>query len=220
MTATLDAEKISHLNEDLSRARADLASADARLAAARGKAGVEAQASIAASVVPLRTNLEQITAQRQAQSGRLGANHPDLESSRRQVDQAQRAVDAEIARVVAATAQDRRAANDRVTLLENNLRDARKEADAEAKAQIPLNGMERDAAASRAQLQAMLERIQQTAQQHALETSEAHENFACVTAPSTWLAAYDADADSGGGGRRVARIDVGLCAASDRFDAA
>ncbi|MGA3003887.1 MAG: hypothetical protein ABSE20_19400 [Acetobacteraceae bacterium] len=175
MTAGLDAEKISHLNEDLSRARADLASADARLDAARGKAGVEAQAAIAASVVPLRTNLEQLTALLEAQTSRLGANHPDLESSRRQVDQARRAVDAEVARVVAATAQDRRAANDRVTLLEDNLRNARKEADAEAKAQIPLNGMERDAAASRAQLQAVLERIQQTAQQHALETSEAHE---------------------------------------------
>ena len=35
--------------------------------------------------------------------------------------------------------------------------------------------MERDAEASRVQLLAMLERIQQTAQQHALETSEAHE---------------------------------------------
>ncbi len=110
MTAGLDAEKISHLNEDLSRARADLASADARLNAARGNAGVEAQAAIAASVVPLRTNLEQVTAQLEAQTGRLGSNHPDLESSRRQAEQARRAVDAEIARVVAATAQDRHAA--------------------------------------------------------------------------------------------------------------
>ncbi|HEY3846318.1 MAG TPA: hypothetical protein VGL95_04310 [Acetobacteraceae bacterium] len=175
MTAGLDAEKISHLNENLSHARADLAGADARLDAARGRAGVEAQAAIATSVVPLRTSLEQLTVQQQAQAARLGPNHPDLESSSRQVEQARRAVDAEIARVVAATAQERRAASDRVALLEDNLRDAQKEADSEAKAQIPLNAMERDAAAARAQLQAVLERIQQTAQQHALETSEAHE---------------------------------------------
>ncbi len=175
MTAGLDAEKISHLNEDLSRARADLAAADARLDAARGRSGAEAQAAIAASVVPLRTNLEQLAAQLQAQASRLGTNHPDLESTRRQVDQARRAVDAEIARVVAATTQERRAASDRVSLLDANLRNAQKEADDEAKAQIPLNAMERDAAASRAQLQAVLERVQQTAQQHALETSEAHE---------------------------------------------
>ena len=117
----------------------------------------------------------QIGAQSQAQTGRLGGNHPEAESSRRQVSEARRAVDAEIARVVAATEQDRRAANDRVTILETNLRNARQEADAEAKDRIPLNAMERDAEASRAQLLAMLERIQQTAQQHALETSEAHE---------------------------------------------
>ncbi len=175
MIAGLDAEKNSHLNEELSRARSDLATADARLDAARGTAGVEAQAAIATSVVPLRTNLEQLTVQLQAQSARLGPNHPDLESSHRQVDQARRAVDAEIARVVAAAVQDRKAASDRVTLLGDNLRNARKEADDEAKAQIPLNAMERDAAAGRAQLQAVLDRIQQTAQQHALETSEAHE---------------------------------------------
>lgn len=175
MHAGLDAEKITQVSEDLVHARADLASADARLDAARGHAGAAAQAAIAASVVPLRTNLEQLTAQLQAQTARLGANHPEAVASRSQVDQARRAVDAEIARVVAATEQDRRAAYERVTTLERNLQGARVDADAEAKAQIPLNAMERDSEASRAQLLAMLERIQQTAQQHALETSEAHE---------------------------------------------
>src|ERR1019366_1682190 len=134
MHAGLDAEKISHLNEDLIRARAELAAADARLDAARGRAGAAAQAAIAASVVPLRTNLERLTAQSQAQTARLGANHPDVESSRRQVVEAQRAVDAEISRVVAATDQDRRAANERVATLERNLQDAQKDADAEARA--------------------------------------------------------------------------------------
>jgi len=126
-------------------------------------------------VVPLRANLEAVTAQFQAQSGRLGSNHPEAESSRRQMDEAKRAVDAEIARVVAGIEQDRRVAAERLTTLERNLRKAQQEADQDAKAQIPLNAMERDAEASRAQLLAMLERIQQTAQQHALETSEAHE---------------------------------------------
>jgi capsular exopolysaccharide synthesis family protein len=175
MHAGLDAEKISNLNDDLIRARADLAAADARVDAARGGAGTAAQAAIAASVVPLRTSLEQLTAQYQAQSSRLGANHPDAQSSKRQVDDARRAVDAEIARVVAATEQDRRAAKERVTILALNLQSAKQEADQETKDRIPLNAMERDAEAARAQLLAMLERIQQTAQQHALETSEAHE---------------------------------------------
>lgn len=175
MHAGLDAEKISHLNEDLIRARAELAAADARLDAARGKAGATAQAAIATSVTPLRNQLEQLTAQYQSRSGRLGANHPETDGARRQIEDAKRAVNAEIARVVAATGSDRRAAGERVAALEQNLTQARQEADAEAKARIPLNALERDSEAYRAQLLAVLERIQQTAQQHALETSEAHE---------------------------------------------
>jgi succinoglycan biosynthesis transport protein ExoP len=175
MHAGLDAEKITHLNEDLISARAEMAAADARVDAARGGAGAAAQAAIAVSVVPLRNALEQLTAQYQAQSARLGPNHPEAESSRRQVTDARRAVDGEIARVVAATEQDRRVVAERVATLDRNLGIARQEADAEARAQIPLSAMERDADASRAQLLAVLERIQQTAQQHALETSEAHE---------------------------------------------
>jgi capsular exopolysaccharide synthesis family protein len=56
-----------------------------------------------------------------------------------------------------------------------NLQNAKQDADREAKERIPLNAMARDAEAAQSQLLAMLERIQQTAQQHALETSEAHE---------------------------------------------
>ncbi len=175
MHAGLDAEKITHLNEDLISARAELAAADARVDAVRGGAGAAAQAAIAASVLPLRSALDQANAQYQADRARLGPNHPEAESSLRRVTEARRAVDAEIARVVVATAQDRRAAADRVATLERNLNSATQEADAEAKAQIPLSAMQRDAEASRAQLLAVLERIQQTAQQHALETSEAHE---------------------------------------------
>jgi capsular exopolysaccharide synthesis family protein len=184
MHAGLFEEKISHLNEDLISARAGLAAADARLDAARGGAGVAEQAAIAPSVVPLRTSLDQLTAQLQAQSGRLGANHPDAESARRQVEQARKAVAAEIARVVAASESDRRASAVRVATLARNLEDARRDADEEAKARIPLNAMERDAEAARAELLAMLERIQQTAQQHAIETSEAHE-ISLAMAPRT-----------------------------------
>jgi uncharacterized protein involved in exopolysaccharide biosynthesis/Mrp family chromosome partitioning ATPase len=175
MHAGLDAEKITHLNEDLVKARAELAAADARLDAARGRAGAAAQAAIAPSVLPLRTSLEQLSAQQQSRTGRLGTNHPEVEGGRRQVEEARRAVDAEIVRVVAATEQDRRAATERVAALEHDLREAQSEADAEARARIPLNAMERDAEAARTQLHSVLERIQQTAQQHALETSEGHE---------------------------------------------
>ena len=175
MHAGLDAEKITHLNEDLIRARADLAVADARVAAASGRQGAAEQAAIAPSVVPLRTNHEQLSAQYQSRTGRLGANHPDAEAARRQADDARRAVNAEIARVVAAVEADRRASVQRVSTLERHLTEARAEADAVGKAQIALNAMQRESDALRQELQAVLERIQQTAQQSSIETSEARE---------------------------------------------
>ncbi len=175
MHAGTDAEQISHLTEDLVRARSDLAGADARLDAARGRAGAAALAAVAPSVVDLRAKLDQLTAQRQAQQSRLGPNHPLAESLRQQLADLQRSVTAETARVVAATEADERAAAQRVTALERDLQQAQHEAEQADHAQIPLNAILRDAEASRAQLQAVLERIQQTAQQAALETAEAHE---------------------------------------------
>jgi capsular exopolysaccharide synthesis family protein len=175
MHAAMDAEQITHLAEDLDRARVDLANAEARLDAARGRAGAAAQAAIAPSVVQLRAQQDQLMAQLQGQSGRLGANHPDAESLRRQYAEAQRGVAAEVDRVVAATEADLRAAQERVAALEQNLRNAQQDADRNAQAQVSLNAMMRDVEASRAQLQAVLERIQQTVQQAAIESSEAHE---------------------------------------------
>jgi polysaccharide biosynthesis transport protein len=175
MHAGMDTEQISHLSDELVTARGELAGADAKLDAARGKAGAGAQAAIAPSVVQLRAQLDQLNGQLQAQQSRLGANHPDAESLRRQLAETQREVAAETTRVVAAIESDRRAAAERVTALEQDLRNAQLEAERADHAQIPLNAIMRDAEASRAQLQTVLESIQQTAQQAALETSEAHE---------------------------------------------
>lgn len=175
MHAGLDAEQVTHLTEDLVRARTELANADARLDAARGKAGAGAQAAVAPSVVQLRAQQEQLAGQAQARQTRLGANHPEAEGLRRQAEAAQRIVAAEVGRVVASIAAERRAAADRVATLEANLRTAQEEADRTARAQIPLNGMQRDADAARAELQAVLLQIQDTAQKASVETAEAHE---------------------------------------------
>jgi capsular exopolysaccharide synthesis family protein len=175
MHASTDSEQITHLTEDLVKARSDRANADARLDAARGRAGAAAQAAVAPSVVQLRARQEQLSAQIQSQQGRLGNAHPETQGFNRQFAEGQRALSAEVGRVVAAIVAEQRAATDRVATLEQNLRDAEKAADQSARAQIPLDAMSRDLDAAHAQLQAVLERMQQTAQQAAIETSEAHE---------------------------------------------
>ena len=175
MYAGFDAEQVSHLTEELVRARTELANADARLDAARGRAGAGAQAAIAPSVVQLRAQQDQLAAQAQIRQGRLGANHPEAEGLRRQTEAAHRNLAAEIARVVASVEAERRVAKDRMATLESNLRIAQQEADRTSRVQIPLNAMQRDADAARAQLQAVLMQIQETAQKAAIETAEAHE---------------------------------------------
>jgi Mrp family chromosome partitioning ATPase len=175
MHASTDSEQITHLTEDLVKARGDLANANARLDAARGRTGVDAQAEVAPSVVQLRAQQAQLAAQIQSQQARLGSAHPEAQSLSRQFAEGQRALAAEIARVVAATAAEQHEAADRVTALEQDLATAEKGADQSARAQIPLDAMTRDLDAARSQLQAVLDRMQQTAQQAAVESSEAHE---------------------------------------------
>ena len=175
MRAGMDAEQISLLSEDLVRARGELTHAEGRLDAAHGKAGAGAQAAIAPSVVQLRLQQDQLSAQVQARQARFGPNHPEAESLRRQLAEAQRAVAAETTRVVASIESDHRSARARVASLEQSLRDAQQETNRAGQAHIALNAMTRDVEASRAQLQSVLQSIQQTAQQAAVETSEARE---------------------------------------------
>jgi succinoglycan biosynthesis transport protein ExoP len=175
MHAGTDTEEITHLTEDLVKAQSERGAANARLDAARGKAGAEAQAAVAPSVVQLRLQLDQLAGQIQAQQVRLGSAHPDVLSLNRQFIDSQRALNGEIARVVGATGAEQHAATERVETLEHLLADAKAAAEKSARAQIPLNAMSRDLEAARGQLQAVLDRIQQTAQQAAVESSEAHE---------------------------------------------
>jgi capsular exopolysaccharide synthesis family protein len=173
--AGTDTEQISRLSEELAAARAQQAGADGKLDAARGQKGAAAQAAVAPSVVQLRAQQDRLAAQIQAEQGRLGSAHPEALGLSRQFAEGQRALAAETARVVAAIEADQHAAAERVHSLESNLHAAEEAAEHSARDQIPLNAMTRDLDAARAQLQAVLERIQQTTHQTSIEFPEAHE---------------------------------------------
>jgi capsular exopolysaccharide synthesis family protein len=175
MHARLDTEQISLLTEDLVHSRNTLAAAEGRLDAASGRTGAAAQAAIAPSVTQLRARQSQLVAQMQSMLGRLGSSHPDVQSLRAQITETDRSVAAEIAHAVAAIEADVRAGRERVATLEQDLREVQGQLERDSQAQIPLNAMQRDAEASRSLLQSVLERVQQTAQQSAIETPDAHE---------------------------------------------
>jgi capsular exopolysaccharide synthesis family protein len=173
--AGTDTEQITRLSEELAAARAQQAGADGRLDAARGQKGAAAQAAVAPSVVQLRAQQDRLAAQIQAEQGRLGSAHPEALGLSRQFNEGQRALAAETARVVAAIEADQHAAAERVRSLDSNLHATEEAAERSAREQIPLNAMTRDLDAARAQLQAVLERIQQTMHQASIEFPEAHE---------------------------------------------
>jgi succinoglycan biosynthesis transport protein ExoP len=175
MHARLGVEQISLLSEDLVHSRNDLAAAEGRLDAASGRSGAEAQAAIAPSVVQLRARQGQLAGQLQSMLGRLGPSHPDVQSLRAQLAEVDRNVAAEVAHAVAAIAADVRADRERVAALEQDLHEVQGQLERDSQAQIPLNALQRDADASRGLLQSVLDRMQQTAQQSAIEAPDAHE---------------------------------------------
>jgi capsular exopolysaccharide synthesis family protein len=126
-------------------------------------------------VVQLRVQLGALNGQLQSMLGRLGPSHPDVQSLRSQIGELQRGISAEIGHVVAALEADVRADRERVTALEQDMRDAQGQSGRDSHAEIPLNAMLRDVEASRTSLQVVLDRMQQTAQQDAIEAPDAHE---------------------------------------------
>lgn len=194
--AGLDTEQVSRLSLDLAQARNDLAQIQARVDAARGKAGAAAQAAIAPSVAPMRALQDQVAGQLQALLVERGPRHPEALALQRQLAEASRSVAAEIARIVVAASAELRATRERVVTLEVGLRDLRGTQEKNEQAQVALNTLERDAEASRTLLQSVLERTQQTAQQAAIEMPDARLIAAAVAPvepsfprPLPWLAA-------------------------------
>jgi polysaccharide biosynthesis transport protein len=173
--AGVDTERISQITEDLGRAQADLAAAQGRLDAARNHAGAAALAAVAPSVVQLRQQYSSLAAQLQSLGSRFGPNHPEVLGLRREMEQVQRDLAAETARVIAASEAEVHAAQDRVTALEQDRARAEAHVDRSEQSEIPLNALERDADASRTLLASVLQGIQETGQRAAVETVDARE---------------------------------------------
>ncbi|MDE2580345.1 MAG: polysaccharide biosynthesis tyrosine autokinase [Rhodospirillales bacterium] len=173
--AGLDTEQISHLMQSLAEARAALAAAQGRFDAARGNGSPAAAAAVAPSVVALRRQRDATAARLQSVLTRLGPRHPVVIALRRQLAQLDDDVAAETARVVGATGAAVASAHQRVAAVLADLAAARAEVERNGRAEIALDAMARDAAASRSLLTSVLKRLQALQQQAAVEQPDAHE---------------------------------------------
>lgn len=167
--ARIGTEEISALGEQLMRAENDLASARARRQVAQGGAA----GGLPEGLVSMRLAEAEASARLDAALAHLGPNHPEVRALRDQLAALRAATGAEMAAVRAGVSGDAEAAAGRLDSLRRNLALLKAEAAREAAAEVPLAAMRQDAAATRGLLQALLARMDQTAQQAAIQTPDA-----------------------------------------------
>jgi capsular exopolysaccharide synthesis family protein len=181
VSAGLATEQVSRINTDLIESRNQLATAEARLAAARGgSGGADLTALGAANLTAQRSARDTARQDLERLQATLGANHPDVRAARGRLSEAERAVGAETGRVVQALDAEARAARARVRSLEEALRQQEARVNRSQGAEIQVAALEREVEASRSLLRAVLERSQQTVSQTAIEKADAR-----VLSPAT-----------------------------------
>lgn len=181
VSAGLTTEQISRINADLIEAQNQLATAEARLAAARGGAsGADLTALGTASLTAQRAARDAARQELEKLTATLGPNHPDVRAARSRVTEADRAVATETARVIQALDAEARAARARMRSLQDALRQQQERVNESQGAEIQVAALEREAEAARSLLRAVLERSQKTVSQTAIEKPDAR-----VLSPAT-----------------------------------
>jgi capsular exopolysaccharide synthesis family protein len=180
VSAGLGTEQVSKINTDLIDARNQLATAEARLAAARRGGGADLTALGASNLTGARAARDDARREVERLQATLGVNHPDVRAARSRLAEAERNVGGETGRVVQALDAEARAARARVSSLEEALKTQESLLNQSSGAEIQVAALERDADASRSLLKAVLERSQQTVSQTAIEKPDAR-----VLSPAT-----------------------------------
>ena len=180
VSAGLGTEQVSKINTDLIDARNQLATAEARLSAARRGGGADLTALGASNLTGSRAARDDARREVERLQATLGSNHPDVRAARSRLAEAERNVSGETGRVVQALDAEARAARARVASLEDALKTQEGLLNQNSGVEIQVGALERDADAARSLLRAVLERSQQTVSQTAIEKPDAR-----VLSPAT-----------------------------------
>ncbi len=170
-------ETASQIARNVVAAENDLAGARAKLAAAQGSNhggdAAEANAAIAASLMPLRAREAELAAKLSALSASEGPNYPDIAATRRELAAERAQLNAEEARIIGADRAQVAADENRVVSLRAALRQARAQSSDEAMSAAPIAGLEQQADAERSLLRALTEQIGTLSSQGALTHPDA-----------------------------------------------
>ena len=166
-------ETASRIAQNLVAAENDLAGAQAKLAAAQGGDAAEANAAIAASLMPLRTREAELAAKLSALSATEGPNYPDIAATRHELAAERAQLDAEEGRIIGADRAQVTADESRVATLRAALARASAQSSNEAMSAAPIAGLEQKADAERSLLRALTEQIGTLSSQGALTRPDA-----------------------------------------------
>jgi succinoglycan biosynthesis transport protein ExoP len=176
--ATLTEQSISSLSTELAQARIDQATAEAKLATAtrqlsQGSSGDDVGEALSSAVVQtLRGQRAQISRDLADMETRYGPMHPQLVKTRRQLEDIDGQIAAEIHRVTSNLAAQVEVARTRTASIQGSLGAARSELAGDNRATVGLKELERKAEATRAPYQSYLERFKQTAAQQGIELAD------------------------------------------------
>ncbi|WP_051092906.1 GumC family protein [Methylobacterium sp. 77] len=172
-------QQLTQLNSQLAAARARVAEAQARLGQSQriARSGLDAGATddvlASPTVAALRSQYAELTRRQAELTNDLGPRHPSVSSIAKQVAQARRSIDQEVARFAQAAQTDLAKAQATASALEKNFDQAKGRTVGLAQASIRLRELEREAEAGRSVYESFLTRSRETGQQAYLDMGNA-----------------------------------------------
>ncbi len=184
--------QITSLEQQLASVKVDQAESDARLAVARkqlasGSNGDDVGEALNSEVIKnLRTQKATISQHLADLETRYGPLHPDIVKSKRQMDDIDAQINAEIKRILSNLEAQAQVQRQRTGSLQGSVSMARGELAGNNKASVKLNELQRNADAVSSLYQSYLDRFKQTSSQAGLDKTDARivSNASLPTAPS------------------------------------
>lgn len=176
---TLTEQEISAYSQSLAQARTQLAEDEARLSAARIQLGRAAtggdvgEAVNSGLIAGLRQQRAQVSAQLAEIQGRYGERHPDMLKAKRQLADIDAQIQTELRTIIANLETKVQVSRERANAMGGSLGGARGTLEANNRAMVRLNELQRAAEASRTIYESYLNRYKETSSQESIGTTDA-----------------------------------------------
>jgi succinoglycan biosynthesis transport protein ExoP len=176
---SLTEQEISNYNQTLAQSRAQVAEDEARLNTAkqqlaRGSTGEDVGEALSSPVIQnLRQQRTEVSAKVADLQGRYGDRHPEMLKAKRQLDDIDAQIHAEIQRIISNLEAKVQVSRQRSGAMAGSLGGAKGTLAANNRAMVHLNELQRTADASRTLYESYLGRYKETSTQQGIEQSDA-----------------------------------------------